>query len=152
MSVGDPKYQYTMNNGRVPYDVVKRSDWAKPTPDVCGTKSAFCDKTFPGRKQQAIPSSGCKIGDFYRLSRHSYSDLDRCDNGEELVKSTTATNLRVHFASESNGPPPNDKSFTSLAGIQNGGVSAMNYGYSNGAANRPAQTFWVVNTSNGYAI
>ena len=111
VGVGDPKYQHTMNNDRVLYDVVKRSDWAKPTPDVCGTKSAFCDKTFPGRKQQPLPSSGCKIGDFYRLSRHSYSDLDRCDNGEELVKSTTATNLRVHFASENNGPPPNDKKF-----------------------------------------
>lgn len=57
----------------------------------------FFDRTFPTRKPFHV---GCKIGDLHHLSRHSYSDLD-CDRDDSnLIKSTTASNLRVHFALE----------------------------------------------------
>lgn len=57
----------------------------------------FFDRTFQTRKPF---HAGCKIGDLHRLSRHSYSDLD-CDRDDSnLIKSTAASNLRVHFALE----------------------------------------------------
>jgi len=62
-----------------------------------GTKGGFFDRTFPTRKPF---HGGCKIGDLHHLSRHSYSDLDCRYDGSSLIKSTTTSSLRVHFALE----------------------------------------------------
>ena len=108
----------------------------RPPPDV--VKSGFFDRTFPSRKSL---SSGRKIGDLYHLSRHSYTDLDQCQEiGNNIPISTSG--LKVHFAS---GDVFNLESDEMKGSLQLENEVKDNYGWSHGA--RTGHTLWIVDSS-----
>lgn len=118
----------TVNVRRLPLNESKMADEAL-------TRNGLVDRTLPGMKSF---HSGCKISDYQRLSRYSYSDLDRYNDdaaNDDIIKSSTTTSLRVHFTDCDNDP-------ASPSSVE------RNYGYCNGGQDK---AFWVID-ANGFPV
>jgi|SRR6218665_1009219 len=116
----------SVNVRRLPLSESKMADDA--------TRNGLLDRTLPGMKSF---HSGCKISDYQRLSRYSYSDLDRYNDAanDDIIKSSTTASLRVHFTDCNNDP-------ASTSSVE------RNYGYCNGGQDK---AFWVID-ANGFPV